>query len=63
MSYTRIIMTKKEIEKTYKLIKAYHEKYLKTHGVHLPNLKRGDTYTKDALVLFTLQKIILKQLK
>lgn len=49
-------MTKKEIEKTYKLIKAYHEKYLKTHGVHLPNLKRGDTYTKDALVLVYLAK-------
>ena len=44
-------MTKKEIEKIYKLVKEYHEKYLKLHGVHLPNLKRDGSYTKDALVL------------
>ena len=44
-------MTDCEIEAIYALIKEYHEKYLKCHGVQLPNLRRGDSFTKDALVL------------
>lgn len=40
-----------EILAVYNLIKEYHAKYLKPLGVKLPNLKRGDSYTKDALVL------------
>ena len=51
-----MLMTKKEIEKIYKLVKEYHEKYLKSHGVRLPNLKRDGSYTKDALVLVYLAK-------
>lgn len=44
-------LTKKQIEDTYEIIKQYHTKYLKSHGVQLPSLKRGNNYTKDALVL------------
>lgn len=47
-------MTKKEIADIYKKIKEYYDKYLKSHGVHLPNLKYGDRYTKDALILIYL---------
>lgn len=51
-----MLMTKKEIQKIYELVKEYHEKYLKSHGVRLPNLKRDGSYTKDALVLVYLAK-------
>lgn len=44
-------LSDKEINDTYELISKYHSKYLKKHGVILPNLLRGDNYTKDALVL------------
>jgi len=46
-----IFLSDKEIEKTYKMIEEYHRKYLEKYGVHLPSLKRGSKYTKDALVL------------
>ncbi len=46
-----IKLTDKEIKATYDLISEYHSKYLKSHGVLLPSLKRGEEYTKDALVL------------
>lgn len=38
----------------YSELKEYYEKYLKEYGVKFPNLKIGDTYTKDALVLIYL---------
>ncbi len=44
-------MTANQIEKTYNKIREYWKKYLEKHGVTLPSLKRGDAYTKDALVL------------
>ena len=44
-------LSKNEISSTYALIKEYHEKYLKKHGVKLPKLSSGDSYTKDALTL------------
>lgn len=44
-------LTDKEIDELYRLITEYHNKYLKTHGVKLPSLKKGNSYTKDALVL------------
>lgn len=44
-------MNKREIEKTYKMIKEYHSKYLAKHGVKLPALKKKSGYTKDALTL------------
>ncbi len=44
-------MTDKEIREQYALIKKYHAKYLKSHGVVLPSLERGGKFTKDALVL------------
>ena len=49
-----ICLTDNQIKDTYETIKQYHEKYLKSHGVSLPNLKRGESYTKDALVLIYL---------
>ncbi|MBQ9940897.1 MAG: hypothetical protein IJO74_05100 [Clostridia bacterium] len=47
-------LTTQEILSTYKLISEYHKKYLKKYGVILPNLHKGDSYTKDALVLIYL---------
>lgn len=44
-------LTDQQITDTYELLKDYHEKYLASHGVILPKLKRGTNYTKDALVL------------
>ena len=44
-------MKKGEIIAIYKVLKQYHDKYLKAKGVELPNLKIGDKFTKDALVL------------
>ena len=49
--YSFNTLPKKQIEDTYEIIKKYHTKYLKSHGVQLPSLKRGNNYTKDALVL------------
>ena len=40
-----------KIAEIYNMIKEYHTKYLAAHGVKLPNLKQGNNYTKDALVL------------
>lgn len=47
-------MNKAEIIATYDVIKKHHEKYLASKGVDLPNLKKGDNFTKDALVLIYL---------
>ena len=44
-------MNKAEIIATYDVIKKYHETHLALKGVDLPNLKKGDNFTKDALVL------------
>ncbi len=50
-------MTNKEIEEVYQIIKDYHEKYLKKHGVKLPQLKNSKgACTKDALVLVYLAR-------
>jgi len=50
-------MTDKEIEEVYQIIKEYHEKYLKKHGVKLPKLKDADgRYTRNALVLIYLAR-------
>lgn len=46
-----IHLTDKEIQSTYLKIAQYHEKHLKKLGVILPNLRKGNGYTKDALVL------------
>lgn len=35
-------MTDREIEEVYQIVKDYHEKYLKKHGVKLPKLKDAD---------------------
>ena len=47
-------LTKEQISTTYDMIKNYHTKYLKSHGVILPSLMRGSNYSKDALVLIYL---------
>lgn len=39
------------VEKTYEIIRNYHEKYLKKFGVKMPKLKNSEGYTKDALIL------------
>lgn len=44
-------MKKSDIKKTYAIVKEYHAKYLAQHGVKLPELMRGENYTKSALVL------------
>lgn len=44
-------MNDNEINKIYKYISEMHDKYLKTFGVVLPNLKKKGKYTKDALTL------------
>lgn len=46
-----IKLNDKEIQLTYRLICEYYDKYLKQHGVKLPKLYKGTTYTKDALTL------------
>lgn len=46
-----IQLTDIEIKDTYSIISQYHENYLKKFGVTLPNLYKGNSYTKDALVL------------
>lgn len=50
-------LSKKSIEKIYRIICAFHEKHLKQYGVVLPSLlnTHGD-YIKDALVLVYLAK-------
>lgn len=45
------ILNDEDIAKIYATLKEYHERYLKASGVVLPNLKRGEYYTKDALAL------------
>jgi len=50
------VLSDEEIERIYAMLKKYHQKYLKQHGVVLPNLRRGDSYTKDALVLVYLAR-------
>jgi len=50
-------MTNKEIHQVYEIIKEYHEKYLKKHGVKLPKLKNvNGEFTRNALVLVYLAK-------
>lgn len=45
-------LSKSEINKQYKIIKSYYERFLKKFGVKLPKLKNVDKkYTKDALTL------------
>lgn len=44
-------MTDVEISDLYDLIKSKHARHLASLGVKLPSLKRGGSYTKDALVL------------
>lgn len=46
-----IHLSDEQINKTYNLISQYYNKYLKNHGVVLPNLFRETNYTKGALVL------------
>lgn len=43
--------TDEQIRETYALLKHYFDHYLEKKGVKMPNLKRGNEYTKDALVL------------
>ncbi len=43
-----------KLNEIYNTIKKYHTKYLSYLGVKLPNLKKGTSYTKDALVLIYL---------
>lgn len=49
-----------ELERLYLEIKKEWEKNLKKKGVKFPRLKRGDSFTKDALVLVYLYKNIGK---
>lgn len=49
-------MKKTEIIATYDILKEHHEKYLAAKGVELPNLKKGDNFTKDVLALVYLAK-------
>ena len=44
-------MNNNQIEEIYSLIFKYFNKYLKSQNVKMPNLKSGDSYTKDALTL------------
>ena len=44
-------MTEEQIKTVYETVKTYHTKYLKQHGVKLPNLIWAKKYTKAALVL------------
>lgn len=45
-------LSKTEINKQYKVIKSYHERFLKQFDVKLPKLKNSrGAYTKDALAL------------
>ena len=44
-------MKANEIVAIYATIKEYHEKYLESKGVKLPNLIHGGQFTKDALTL------------
>lgn len=47
-------LSSKEIIDTYNIILNYYNKFLKKYGVILPNLYKGNGYTKDALVLIYL---------
>jgi hypothetical protein len=44
----------KKIHQIYQMICSYYNKYLKKHGVKLPELVTKEGYTKDALVLLYL---------
>ena len=46
--------TESEIEKSYVQLARYHKTHLEKYGVKLPNLKRGNSYTIDALTLIYL---------
>lgn len=46
----------KEVRDIYEKLKEAHKKYLAEHGVSMVNLKRGDNYTKSALVLIYFYK-------
>lgn len=53
----KTMMTEKEIIEVYEIVKDYHEKYLKKHGVKLPQLKNSKgEYVKDSLVLVYLAR-------
>jgi len=43
-----------KLHELYRELSEYHEKYLKKYGVKFFRLKKGDKYTKDALVLIYL---------
>jgi len=45
-----------EILELYLKLESKHKKYLEKYGVKFPKLKKGDFYTKDALVLIYLFK-------
>lgn len=48
-------LSKTEIKQIHKLIKDYHDKFLKRYGVKMPRLKdRKGKYVKDALILIYL---------
>jgi len=49
-------LTDEEIENEYLKIEKLWERNLKVEGVTLPKLKRGNSFTKDALVLVYLHK-------
>ena len=49
-------MKNEEIVAIYNNVQEYHNKFLKKKGVVLPKLKRGDDFTKDALVLVFLAR-------
>ena len=44
-------MKKSDIKKIYDIVKGYHTKHLAQHGVKLPELMKGESFTKAALVL------------
>lgn len=54
-------MNKNDVEQSYKEIKLSWENNLKNYGVKLPNLKKGDSYCKSALVLIYLYQKIEKK--
>ena len=52
-----VVLKKGEIEKTYKMISNFHEKFLKKYGVKLPKLyNKEKKISKDALVLVYLAR-------
>lgn len=55
-------MNKKEIKRQYNELTKYYDKYLKKHGVKIPNLKRGGDFTIGALVLVYLYENMNKKI-